>query len=348
MERPLRQIARQKAIGHGVGVDEPDVARVVGHEARSVRVLQQMLAESLERVGDPKRGARLHGEAVGTHQAVELLLVDLLPRPLGEQSTRSVAVPVVDELGRVGGKVLLPHPADGLCRLAVEAHIIKIGRGHDAVFAPRIDHPPLLARSELQGGLVDAAQPLGRLLVGVVEVLVARLSLADTHLQDVAHEQFDLVVGDGVDGVAELFGAREVHPHDGHEGQVVERLADHAVVATGHLECAARIGRGAVEAAVVVVVGQVVVVVGLLRSLLPTPHEPCHRRQDGEEREEDAAQDPPSCQEEIFGLNFDHSWGQRYHIIFEYTILLWYKNHLSKSVFPFPVDVSRLIYDWKI
>lgn len=219
---------------------------------------------------------------------------------------------------------------------------------HDAVFAPRIDHPPLLARSELQGGLVDAAQPLGRLLVGVVEVLVARLSLADTHLQDVAHEQFDLVVGDGVDGVAELFGAREVHPHDGHEGQVVERLADHAVVATGHLECAARIGRGAVEAAVVVVVGQVVVVVGLLRSLLPTPHEPCHRRQDGEEREEDAAQDPPSCQEEIFGLNFDHSWGQRYHIIFEYTILLWYKNHLSKSVFPFPVDVSRLIYDWKI
>ena len=116
----------------------------------------------------------------------------------------------------------------------------------------------------------------------------------------------------------------------------------------GHLECAARIGRGAVEAAVVVVVGQVVVVVGLLRSLLPTPHEPSHRRQDGEEREEDAAQDPPSCQEEIFGLNFDHSWGQRYHIIFEYTILLWYKNHLSKSVFPFPVDVSRLIYDWKI
>lgn len=155
---------------------------------------------------------------------------------------------------------------------------IEIGRGHDAVFAPRIDHPPLLARSELQGGLVDAAQPLGRLLVGVVEVLVARLSLADTHLQDVAHEQFDLVVGDGVDGVAELLGAREVHPHDGHEGQVVERLADHAVVAMGHLECAARIGRGAVEAAVVVVVGQVVVVVGLLRSLVPTPHEPSHRR----------------------------------------------------------------------
>ena len=207
----------------------------------------------------------LAGEHVAAHEVVELALADGFLCPGGEDAACADVVVVVQQLRHVGLYLAVGIDLpDGLDGRLFQSHIIIIGGGDDGELCPRIHHAAPLAGGEQALVLLDAVEPLLCLLVVVVELLVERLALAETHELDVRHQKLHLVVGDLEYGVELGKGFREAHLHQVGERQVVQGLCPSGIVPLRQPVRPPGIQVDRVEAAVMEGVGLVVAGIHLL------------------------------------------------------------------------------------
>ena len=90
------------------------------------------------------------------------------------------------------------------------------------------------------------------ILVIVVELLIPRLTLAETHLLDVSHQQLHLVVGGHTNAVEEFVGILIVHLHNAHKRKVVVGLRLARMIVAGKRQSLPGIDRCGVEILVVI------------------------------------------------------------------------------------------------
>ena len=128
--------------------------------------------------------------------------------------------------GRTGG-----HVVERIGRLPLQSHIIVVCGVDYCVFRFGVVQSPFLPLGQFVALLVYAPQASVGTLTVVVEVLVARRSLAEAHLLHLGYEQFDVVVGVGGGFVKLLPGFVIVHAPHACEGHVVERLGLSFIIA---------------------------------------------------------------------------------------------------------------------
>ena len=163
------------------------------------------------------------GYLQAAQQVVELLLSNVVLGALGNDATRSNVVEIVQELGRVLLHIL-GRLHQGINALLLQSYIIIIGGTDDGQFRFGIEQPPLLALRQQLALLVDAPQGLPGLFTVVIELTVMGAALTQAHLLHVGHQQFQLVIGNGRNGVEQLSGLVIVHADDAHEGQMIQGL----------------------------------------------------------------------------------------------------------------------------
>ena len=226
-----------------------------------------MLAHGLQAVGLPIGIVALHGYQVAVDEVFHLVLRDVVRALVAQHAARAYVVVVVEQLRGVGQyDPLRVDLVERVVRLVLQPHIIKVGGQHDVELAEGVDHPLLLVGVELVLLFLYAAQPSLRPLAVVVEVLVARLPLAEPHELDVAHEQLHLVVGGGPHALQHAVGPLVVHVGDVDKGQRVDGLGLPAAVVSlpGQTEGLAGVGPGLAQVAVALGVGQGVQLVHLI------------------------------------------------------------------------------------
>ena len=64
----------------------------------------------------------------------------------------------------------------------------------------------------------------------VVELLITRFTLTQTHLLDIGHEQFHLIIGHETNAVKEFVGILIVHLHNAYKRKVVECLCPSGMI----------------------------------------------------------------------------------------------------------------------
>ena len=231
IERALRQIAGQQRVGHIVDVDKLQPAAIVVKEFRPRLRIGQVLTDRLQAVGLPIRIIGVDGKEETVQQVFYFVLRDFVWVSVAQHASRTDVVIIVEQLGGIG----IDHPLwvdliEGIVGLAGQSHIIEVSGQNNMVFAEGIDHALLLVGIELALFFLYSFQsPLGP-LAEVVEVLVARLPLAEAHQLDVAYEKFYLVVGGLRDTLQQTVGTLIVHVCDVDKGQSVQCLGLTTVV----------------------------------------------------------------------------------------------------------------------
>ena len=219
-------------------------------------------------------------EHVAVHEVVELALADLRLRPRGDDAACPDVVVVGQKLCHVGLYLAVGVDlADGSDGRLLQSHVIIIGGRDDREFRPCVDHAPPLPVGEQAFVLLDAVEPLLGFLVVVVEFLVKRLALAETHELDVGHQQLHLVVGCPEHGVEPGVGLREAHLHQVGECEVVQGLRPSGIVPFRQSVRPPGIQADGVEVAVME--GVCLVVAGI--SLLLVGDAACRRQQHGQQ-----------------------------------------------------------------
>jgi hypothetical protein len=97
-----------------------------------------------------------------------------------------------------------------------------------------------------------------------VEVFVLRLSLTQTHVLHVSHEQFHLVVSDSGNAVQLFVGILIIHLQDADKREIVQGFGLTRIIAVGSVPDALRIDLCRVEVSIVVRIGNVVQLVSLV------------------------------------------------------------------------------------
>ena len=134
------------------------------------------------------------GNVQTARQTIHLLLIDVLLAAVGDDATSAHVVEVIKELSRVAAHLVRVDSHKGVDGLALEANIIIIGGIDDAELRLGIAQTLLLADVELVAFLVDTLHTGHGTFAEIVEVLVARTALTQTHLLDVTYQEFQLVV----------------------------------------------------------------------------------------------------------------------------------------------------------
>ena len=212
------------------------VSATIGTDQRQGHVAafgggNDMLGYTLQGIGHEVGIVATQGYLVTAQQMVHLLTVNLLGAAFGNDTSGADVVQIVQKLRRIA---LDGFGVDGfqrLCRLLLQAYIIIIGGGDNGQLRLAVEQSPPLAVVEYMALFVDAAQGGKGFLAVVVKILVARLSLAESHLLHIAYKQLQLVVGLLWYQVQQIF--RRLIVHLGHvgEGQVVMRLGIAAAIA---------------------------------------------------------------------------------------------------------------------
>ena len=135
------------------------------------------------------------GDIQAARQTIHLLLIDVLLTAVSNDATSAHVVEVIQELSRIAAHLVRVDSHECVDGLALEAYIIIIGGIDDAKLRLGIAQALLLAGVELVAFLVDTFHTGHGTLAEIVEVLVARTTLAKTHLLDVTHQEFQLIVG---------------------------------------------------------------------------------------------------------------------------------------------------------
>ena len=91
----------------------------------------------------------------------------------------------------------------------------------------------------------------------IIELTVARHSLAQAHLLDVGNEQFNLIVGYRRDNIKDGISMSIIHAHDIHESHIVKCLSPTRII---HIKRKNKMGimKGGIEITVVIGVGEII------------------------------------------------------------------------------------------
>ena len=165
------------------------------------------------------------GNIQAARQTIHLLLIDFLLAAVGDDATSAHVVEVIKELSRVAAHLIRVDSHKGVDGLALEAYIIIIGGIDDAELRLGIAQTLLLAGVELVALLVDTFHTGHGTLAEIVEVLVARTALTQTHLLDVTYQEFQLVVSHLGNLVQIILCGLIIHPDHLDKGQVVQSFS---------------------------------------------------------------------------------------------------------------------------
>ena len=215
--------------------------------------LHEVFGEGLEGIGSEIGIVATTGQEEAAHQVVELLLVDLVLRALGDDAARSDVVEVVEVLGRVALHLVGIDGVEGLDRLLLESYIIVIGGVDDGILGLGIKQGATIVVGEIVDLFMDAADGLISQFAILMELAVARTTLTETHLLDVGDEALYLMVGGLDDLVEDALSLVVLHAHDVDEGEVVEGLCPTRTVAFS--ERCGTLGIGCCRVGIAVVIG---------------------------------------------------------------------------------------------
>ena len=269
LEGLLRKVARQQRVGHVGRIDECQGRGVIGHEGIQEVDVLEVLAHALKRLSLEEGIVVGNGQLIATHQIGELGIGNGILGFLVDDAARADVVEIVQHLSRIVLKVnFLLDVENGLGRLLRETYIIEIGGENDVVLALGISHTATLMFVKPVLFLLDTMNAPLRSNAVVVEELVLRLSLAETHALNISNKLLDEVVGR--DAIEQRISTIVVHPSDVVECQIVEGLSLSVAIAIGKGQCLLSIDASRIERAIMELVRTLIQHVDFVVSTLLT------------------------------------------------------------------------------
>ena len=216
-----------------------------------------MFAHPLQHLCLEKRVAAAVCQLIAAHKIVEFTVADFLLGRSLDNAARTYIIKEIQQLCRVGDAFVVQVECDHRRpRLLCKSDIIEIGRFDDGEFRFGIGKPPQLMFGKSISLLFDALQIAFCAFTIVVEKLVLRFALAQSHSLHIGHEPLYQIVGR--DAVQLPFCAVVVHLRNAHESQMIHRLGTSVGIVGRGLVGAFRIDAHRVERAIVIGVCQIV------------------------------------------------------------------------------------------
>ena len=187
-----------------------------------------------------------------TQQMIELLLVDLFLCALGDDTTSTDVIEVVEELGGVALHLIRINGIEGLDRLTFKTYVIIIGGVDDSILRICIEQTLEVVIGKGIALFIDATDGLIGQLAELMELAIAGTALTEAHLLDVGDETLNLMIGGLDDFSEESFCLVVFHPDDVNKGQVVEGLCPTRTIACSELYSTLGISLGGINIAVVI------------------------------------------------------------------------------------------------
>ena len=252
----LCQPSCQHLLVNTLRVDEFHRRQVVCEQLTTVVRVHQVLGEGLKRVGCEEGVVSLTGQKEAAHEVVELQLVDLPLRALGDDAARTDVIQVVEHLGGVALHFVGVDDAQGLDTLVLQAYIIIIGGVDNGIFTLCIAQPALLTWGEEVTLLVDTTQGLIGKLTVLMELAVTGSALAEAHLLHMGHHALHLVVARLKHLVQPLISLIILHPGDTDKGLIITSLRPTLAITVAQVISPGTVIQRRVEVAVMIIIGE--------------------------------------------------------------------------------------------
>ena len=186
---------------------------------------------------------------------VELLLDNLLLRPLSDDAARTYIIHIIKVLGRIAQHLAGMDAPQGLDALTLESYIIIIGGIDDGVLRLGIEQAVLIVGREQRALFIDAKDGLISQLAILMELTIARTTLTEAHLLHIGDELLHLVIGGLDDFIKELFSLIILHTDDVDEGEVVKGLCPTRRITIRQVASTSCVDFSRIEVAVMIGIG---------------------------------------------------------------------------------------------
>ena len=195
MQRTLCQVTCKEAIRHIIKIDVLERGEVIVHQCLPTLIVHNQLTDSLQGVCLPIREVVLSCKHIASYEILKLLLFNSFLCVRIDNTTRADVIEVGQQLCYVCLNLSIRvNLVDGFDGWLFQTYIIIIGGGNDSKLRAGIDHTTSLTRREQCFVFFNTMKSFLCLFIVVVELLIERLTLTETHQLDISNQQFYLVI----------------------------------------------------------------------------------------------------------------------------------------------------------